>query len=434
MHDSGKCNSAEHMVARRSFLGSLTAGAGAMAAGSALPWLSPAMAAQLQSNQKQFLLVYLTGGASQLETWDPKPGTDGGGPFAAIPTTVPGIHISELLPHTARQMHHLAVIRSLNTGNDDHVAACNLIQTGRPRDPQVAYPYIGPALAKHLRAPDNLLPAYVHLIYGHERINKSTNNREQGFLGPEFSPMMVKHSEPPANLLRPAGLTAAADLERQSFRRRLNERFLRGRNNSQTDAYAYSYEQAQQLMRQRNAFDIAQESEKDRDRYGRHDFGHNCLMARRLLEHGVSTVRISHGDYDTHAKNFNGHLEQLGEFDGPFATLISDLADRGMLENVLVVWMTDFGRSVAINANLGRNHWSKSWSMVLGGCGIQSGAVVGKTDKAGGEVVDREVHHGHLYHTYFRALGLDPTEEWIVGGRPIAKADKEAEAIKELLA
>jgi uncharacterized protein (DUF1501 family) len=187
-------------------------------------------------------------------------------------------------------------------------------------------------------------------------------------------------------------------------------------------------------MRRGDLFDLAKEAPRDRDRYGTHDFGRHCLLARRLLEHGITFVKVTHSNYDTHHENFDFHIEQLGEFDRPFATLIEDLAERGMLESTLVVVMAEFGRTPKINHLLGRDHWSRAWSVCLAGSGIQPGSLIGKTNANGTAVSDREVGAGHLFHTYFRALGLDPARKYVVNGQPIPMGDPKAEAIKELLA
>ena len=142
------------------------------------------------------------------------------------------------------------------------------------------------------------------------------------------------------------------------------------------------------------------QSEKELDRYGRHDFGRYCLLARTMLEEGSTCVKVTHHGYDTHAENFNFHVEQLGEFDTPFATLLDDLQQRGMLESTLVMVYSEFGRTPKINHRYGRDHWGSAWSIALGGCGLQSGAVIGATNDKGTEVSDREVHGGHLFHTY----------------------------------
>jgi hypothetical protein len=424
------CHSPEHSISRRRFLGGLTAGTlGFMGLGG---MTHPLAAKELQRAQKRVLVVDLRGGVSQLETWDPKPGTDTGGPFQAIPTSVPGIHICELLPYTAKQMHRLAIVRGLNTAEDDHGKGHYIMQTGRRQEPAQEYPHFGSVCAKLLGSYDNPLPGYLHI--SHKGGSDGSRRSDAAFLGPKYACVTLADGKRPPNLLRPQELTETADHQRNAVRDRLNHRFMARRRSAETEAYTTSYEQAAQLMERRSIFDVAKEPPRDQDRYGTHEFGRHCLLARRLLENGVTFVKVSHSNYDTHHENFDFHIEQLGEFDRPFATLIEDLHDRGMLQSTLVVVLSEFGRTPRINSNYGRDHWSKAWSVLLGGCGIKPGAVIGKTNANGTAVVEREVNGGHLFHTYFRALGLDPTKKHYDHQRPIPMADPKASAIQELLA
>jgi uncharacterized protein (DUF1501 family) len=429
MFCSYACQSPEHLLSRRRFLGGVTAGVAGLAGFGGL--LQPAVARELQAKQKRVLLIFLAGGVSQLETWDPKPGTDTGGPFQAIPTSVPGTHICELLPHTAKQMHRMALVRGINTAEDEHGKGAYLMQTGRRQEPSMSYPHFGSAAAKLLAPQDATLPGYIHITPKGEG---GFGKQEAAFLGPKYASVILGDGKPPVNLLRPAGLTEEADHQRNAFRAKLDEHFTAGRRSADTEAYVQSYEQAAQLMAQRQLFDISKEPPRDADRYGRHEFGRHCLLARRLLENGVTFVKVTHSNYDTHYENFDFHIEQLGEFDQTFATVLDDLAQRGMLESTLVVVMSEFGRTPKINRNFGRDHWSKAWSVVLAGCGIQPGALVGKTNANGTAVTEREVNHTHLFHTYFRALGLNPAKKYYVNDRPIPMADPKGAAIQELLA
>ena len=163
------------------------------------------------------------------------------------------------------------------------------------------------------------------------------------------------------------------------------------------------------------------------------DFARNCILGRTLLERGATCVKVTHHGYDSHAENFNFHLEQLGEFDKTFATLLGDLEDRGMLEHTLVMIYSEFGRTPKINHRYGRDHWGSAWSMALGGCGIQTGGVVGKTNDKGTEVSDREVHGGHLFQTYLKAVGIDPTKNHDITGRVIPTGDPAVTPVEELL-
>ena len=424
------CGSAEHVLSRRSLMTGLAAGSAAIAGGlGRLLAATPTAAETIRKGHKRILNIFLHGGVSQLETWDPKPGTDTGGPFRAIPTSVPGIHICELLPHTARQMHHLAIIRSLNTRNEDHGKGQVEMTTGRTQMPGTAYPHLGAVAAKTL-TPSEKFPLPGHILIRGGGGGSGT----AAYLGPKYASVVMDDGKPPRYTERPQGLTAEADARRNAFRAAVSDRFAGRRRTADTDAYTFSYEQAADLLAQREVFDVTKEPAADHDRYGRHEFGQHCLLARRLLEHGVPFVQINHSNYDTHFENFDFHIEQLGEFDRPFATLVADLAERGLLEDTLICVMSEFGRTPRINARYGRDHWGKAWSVVVGGCGIQRGAVIGKTNENGTAVVDREVDHGHLFHTLLAAVGVDSRGEFDIGGRKYPIADPSKGPIQELLA
>lgn len=429
MHCKYACGSSEHVLSRRSFLAGVSSGAAGVLGFSSL--VQPAAAKALAKNDKRVLVIWLHGGVSQLETWDPKPGTDTGGPFQTIATSVPGIHICELLPCTAKQMHRMAIVRGVNTAEDDHGKGSIIMHTGRRQEPGMTYPHLGAACAKLLGREDNPLPGYIHIT---PRGNGGVNAADAAFLGPRYASVSLDDGKAPANISRPGELTAEADQVRHDLRLKVSKRFLERRRTAQTEAYTHSYDQAAQLMKQKDLFDTSAEPEKVRDRYGRHDFGRHCLMARRLLEGGATFVKVSHSNYDTHHENFDFHIEQLGEFDQPFATLLEDLEVRGLLESTLVIVMSEFGRTPRINRNYGRDHWSRAWSVAMAGCGIKGGAVVGKTNANGTAVTDRMVDGGHLFHTYFKALGLDPKKNYYIDQRPIPMADPKGSAITEILA
>ncbi len=431
MKCSYTCRSSDHLLARRQFMGTLAGGT--LASGAVVGGLSaladPDASKQLAKNQKRVLVVNMAGGLSQLESWDPKPATNTGGPFRAIATTVPGTQICELLPKTARQMHHLSLVRSINTKENDHGKGQYLMQTGRRRTPAGDFPRIGAVAAKALNDPTKSLPGHIVISAG----GSGGRSNDAAYLGPEFASVSMGNGKPPQNTDRPAGVSETSELQRHAFRRRVNDRFALRRRTAMTDAYTANYEQALELMKQRDVFDVSKEPQADLDRYGKHDFGRHCLLARRLLENDITFVQVTHSNYDTHNENFNFHLEQLGEFDSPFATLVADLADRGMLESTLIIVLSEFGRTPNINQNYGRDHWGTAWSICLGGAGIQSGAVIGKTNNNGTKVEDREVDHGHLFHTYMQAVGVDSTGHFDIDGRAMPIADPSYTAIDELL-
>lgn len=416
------CQSPEHYIARRSFLQTV---AGGVAVGGLGALTTPAATAELTRQQMRVLVVFLSGGVSQLETWDPKPKTDTGGPFRAIPTAVPGIHISELLPLTAQHMDKLSVVRSLDTKNSDHGKGRYQMEFGRNEMPGVEHPHLGAVCAKGLERHDNPLP-------GHIRVGSGSRGSNAAWLGPRYSSVGID-GKPPANSERPGNLPEDVDLLRNQFRQRANQRFLQQRRSAETDIYTQSFEQARDLMERRDVFDVELEPASEKDRYGDSQLGRHCLMARRLLENDIPFVQVSHSNYDTHNENFNFHLEQLGEFDRAFSTLVTDLHDRGMMQSTLVIVMSEFGRTPKINARYGRDHWGKAWSVCLGGARIQPGAVIGATNANGTEVVDRQVDHGHLFHTYLSAVGMDSAGSFDIGGREMPVADPSHSPISELI-
>jgi hypothetical protein len=425
---SYSCQTAAHGLARREFMGSLLAGAGALAGGLDL-FSSSAVAGQLASDQKRIVVFNMHGGLSQLESWDPKPGTKTGGPFRAIPTSVPGIHLSELLPLTARQMHHLCLVRGVNTSEDDHGKGAYLMLTGRRQTPAADFPQIGAVAARSLTPGDSPLPGHILIMPG----GGGGRGNDSAYLGPKYASLHLGNGNPPPNIVRPEQITESADAARNRVRQFVSDRFLNRRRTAVTEAFTYSFEQAQRLMQQREVFDASLEPPQAHERYGTHDFGRHCLLARRLLEQGITFVQLSHSNYDTHNENFNFHLEQMGEFDRAFSTFVADVADRGMLDSTLIVVLSEFGRTPQINLYYGRDHWSKSWSVCLAGARIPRGLAFGQTSADGTEVTDGQVDHAALFHTYLQAVGVDSTASFVIDGRELPIADPAAQPVPQLL-
>jgi hypothetical protein len=389
----------------------------------------PTAAAQLAKDQKRIIVFYMYGALSQLESWDPKPGTDTGGPFRSIETSVPGVRISELLPGVARQMHHLCLVRGINSGEDDHGKGQYLLLTGRRKSPAADYPTLGAVCAKTMAPEGDAMPGHLVLLpWG-----SSGRGSDSAYLGPKYASIRLGEGKPPQYTTRPGQLTDSMDVARNDFRRRVNERFLSRRRTAVTEAYTYSYEQALQLMNKKDVFDVSKEPPKDFDRYGTSEFGRHCLMARRLLEKGATYVQVWHANYDTHNENFNFHIEQLGEFDQAFSAFLADIHDRGMLDSTLIVVAGEFGRTPRINGNYGRDHWSKAWSIALAGARIQRGCVYGKTNDRGTAVVDGQVDCASLFHTYLQAVGVDSTDTFDIEGREMPIADPAFKGIKAIL-
>lgn len=432
---SSFCGSPDHALNRRGFLGSLAACASAFAADmTALSVLgSPALAAEMKKNEKRVILLWLAGGSSQLETWDPKPGATTGGPFRAIPTSVPGIHISELMPEMAARMHHTCIIRSLNTKNGDHGGGTRLMMQGRRDDPSVRYPDIGAVLARELGQAHSTVPDYVTFYSATE--GRSMPLGTSGFLGERYAPMALTTGTTPENLRRLDEITELDHVQRAELRDLLSKRFARGRASSTAlGSHNVAYERVRGLMASEALFDISREPQKVRERYGPTQFGEQALTARRLIEAGVPVVRVARAWWDSHGQNFETHQELVPELDRVMSALLDDLAARGLLENTLVITLAEFGRTPEINPSLGRDHFASAWSATLSGAGVRGGCVYGKTDAKGQAVTDGEVGPAELFATIYQALGINHQKQYMVGARPVPLTESGTEPVQEVLA
>ncbi len=427
------CGSSEHDISRRGFLGTMITGTAALVGQSSAVHVlaEPALTSALQERNKRVILLWLAGGPSQLETWDPKPGTITGGPFAAIPTSIPGIHISELMPLMAERLKQICLIRSLNTKNADHGAAAELMMRGRTDEASLRYPDIGAILARELARADSKVPDYVSFYTATE--GREFAKLTPSFLGARYAPMKIMENMIPANLKRAANITEEDHFARAQLQEMLNGRFMEGRDIAPVKSHAQAYARVHGLMSSEELFDISKEPARLRELYGPTLFGQQALMARRMVEAGVSFVRVSRAWWDSHGQNFETHQEMTPELDRVMAALHDDLQQRGLLENTLVVAMGEFGRTPEINASLGRDHFASAWSVALFGCGIQPGAVFGKTDKLGKTVAEGEVNEGHLFATILRAVGINHDKESHVGPRPIPLVNPGIKPITEVL-
>jgi Protein of unknown function (DUF1501) len=425
------CGSPQHGLSRRHFLGGL---ASAMFWGPALAAdnvvMAEAQAAAVRKQGKRVFILYLGGGASQLETWDPKPGRPTGGPFGAIDTSAPGVRISELLPKLAQQMHHMAIVRSVNNAamGADHDGTGMSI--GRRKDPFVNYPTFAEIAAKELARQDTKIPDHVELQM--TDVFRYESKVPPSFLGPAVQPVVLTGGKRPENLDRLAELSALDQDERETLRSLVGQRFARERRFPATRGYDQTFQRLRGLMSCDELFDLDRSPAKDLERYGPGNLARHCLLARRLLEAGVAVVKVRHTWWDTHADNFEGHRVLTQDLDHAFSLFLEDLHDRGMLQDTLVVTTSEFGRTPNISSELGRDHWPNAWSVTLAGCGIAGGAVVGATNEDGTAVTDRMVTPADLHQTYYRALGIDPRKTYHVGLRPVYLADETAAPIHEL--
>lgn len=413
------CCIAEHHLSRRSFLNGLST-AGAALAGSVgsvhLFGEQNGLNEALKKAGKRVILLWQAGGASQLETWNPLPGTPNGGPFAAIPTSVPGVHISELMPNMAKRMGDVCAIRSMKTGDGGHGGGADLMMRGRKDEAALNYPDIGAILSRELARRDSKVPDYVAFYTATE--GRNGGNLTSSFLGARYNPMKLEQEMIPPNLSKLDGISDADHHARASLQALLNERFIDGRSATLKSLPA-AYARVHGLMASEELFDISKESARERERYGPTLFGEQVLMARRMVEAGVPFVRVARAWWDSHGQNFETHQELVPEFDRVLSALVDDLKERGLFDDVLVVAMGEFGRTPKINGSLGRDHFANAWSTCLAGCGINGGYVHGKTTDDCEDVAEDPVNAGDFIATIFKAVGVDPHKEYHFGSRPV---------------
>jgi uncharacterized protein (DUF1501 family) len=425
------CGSSDHAVTRRGFLGAAAATAVAADMTRLNALAAPDVAKDLKKSQKRVILLWLAGGASQLETWDPKPGAPTGGPFRAIPTDVPGLHISELMPEMAKRMKHTCVIRGLNTKNGDHGSAAKLMMRGRRDEAGVKFPDLGAVLAREMGRAESKVPDYVTFYTQTE--GRGMSPGDSGFLGARYAPMELTTSNTPEFIKKLDGITELDHQQRADLRDLLSKQFAQGRQSNTLASHGEAYERVRGIMASESLFDVRKESQKARDRYGPTQFGEQALIARRLVEAGVPFVRVARAWWDSHGQNFETHQEMVPELDRVMATLVDDLKDRGLLNDVMVVTLAEFGRTPQINASLGRDHFASAWSMTMTGGGIKGGAVHGKTDDKGLKVVDGEVNPASLFATIYTALGINPHKNYRVGSRPVPLVEPGTVEIKGVI-
>jgi Protein of unknown function (DUF1501) len=406
-------------------------------------------AAPLVERKRSCILLWMNGGPSTIDMWDLKPGTANGGEYKEIATSVAGVKIGEHLPGMAKQMKHMAIIRSMSTKEADHSRATYQMRTGRPPGGPIAYPTLGSLVSKELEPGESDLPGFVAV--GAERFLNAAA-WAPGFLGPRHAPLVVGENrgfvggQQPGDAIDRAlrvqdlDLARGVDLKRADARldilKEMEDDFLAGRSGAASASHRTAYLRAVKMMRSpaMKAFQLEQEPEKLRARYGRNLFGQGCLLARRLIEQGVPFVEVNLGGWDTHGDNFNAVKRLCGVLDPAWSTLMEDLGDKGLLSSTLVVWMGEFGRTPKINGQKGRDHWAASWSTVLAGGGIKGGSVYGQTSADGMEVKGDPVRTQDFQATVGKALGLDISKQNNSNvGRPIRFVDPEAKPIKEVL-
>jgi uncharacterized protein (DUF1501 family) len=374
--------------------------------------------------------LWLTGGMSQLDTFDPKPDADSRyrGLFKPIATNVPGIRISEHLPLTARHADKFVIIRSMTHRQAAHEAACNMLLSGHEPLATLQLPSMQSVVAKEL-GQRNELPAAVS-------IPGATGSWEKaGFLGPRYNPFAAGNPNQDNYKVQDMDLPMGVDWSRMDHRRSLlnvvDERFRQLDTTGILESMDSYYQTAFQLMhseKAKEAFRIEAEPEALREKYGRTPFAQGTLLARRLVEAGVRFVTVSRGfnTWDHHKDIFPSLANTfLPELDRAYSTLLEDLHQRGLLDSTLVIMTGEFGRTPEINGMGGRDHWPNAFSLALAGAGISGGRVLGESDERGMFVKDHPVEVSDFVATIYKKLGINPEKEYISNiGRPFKLADK----------
>ncbi len=371
-----------------------------------------ANAATLKRNHKSCILLWMGGGPPTIDIWDLKPAAPTGGTSKPISTTGDG-QISELLPQLAQQMHHLSIVRSMSTREADHERGRYYMRTGFVPNPNVQHPSYGSVIAHELS--DQLreleIPPFVSV---------GGASQGPGFLGMAYAPFQVDSNGRVRNLKM--GVEESRMADRMKLLGLLERRFVRQNRGESPAEHAKVLESTLSLMTssQMQAFEVASEPESVRERYGDTGFGRGCLLARRLVETGVPFVEVNLGGWDLHQNCFDTLQTKLPEVDQSMSALVEDLAQRGLLEDTVILWMGEFGRTPRINGNAGRDHWARSWSVVVGGGAIQGGKVIGQTSEDGTRVVTEPYSSEDLMATVCQAMGISLNKTFSSkSGRPM---------------
>lgn len=381
----------------------------------------------LKKNHKSCILLWMGGGPSSMDIWDLKPGTDNGGPFKTISTSG-DVQICEHMPLVAKQMHHLSIVRSMSTREADHNRGRYYMHTGYVPDANVDYPSYGAVISHELMSqrPSLEIPPFVSVGGASEG---------PGFLGMAWAPFNVSSNG------RVRNLEMKIDSDRLMQRRialeTIENSFIAQKRGTVLEDHRKVLGKTFDLLTsaQMAAFDVDKEPEAAKEKYGKNGFGQGCLLARRLVEAGVPFVEVDLGGWDNHQGIFQTlERDRLPTLDKAMAALVEDLDERGLLQDTAIVWMGEFGRTPRINADTGRDHWARAWSVVVGGAGIKGGIAVGATNEDGTEIVGEPYSAEDLMASVCHALGISlETSFTSRNGRPMKIANS-GKLIKDLFA
>ncbi len=392
---------------------------------SLLPTLAPsslfAQQASGAGKASKVIYLYMSGGMTHLDTFDPKPGTDEQGPVDAISTKADGVMLSEYLPNLANQMDKVALVRSLSSTQGAHEQGNYYMHSSYAMRGTIQHPGMGAWIHRLDGRTNHTLPASV-------RIGGGSRGAGSGFLESKYAPLVINNPNDGLKNSRRRG-----DLSEKEFKDHLmlanafDKEFHRRYNHKKVRAYTDMYEDAIRLMKSEDlkAFELSRESSDVRDEYGTDSFGQGCLLARRLIENDVRFVEVTLGGWDTHNNNFDSVPQRAARLDQGLSALLRDLERRGLLEETLVVVATEFGRTPRINQNDGRDHFPKAFSGLIAGGGIKGGQAYGVTDETGSNVMENRVSVPDFNATIAHALGL-PLDEVVYSPskRPFTVAHK----------
>jgi uncharacterized protein (DUF1501 family) len=409
----------DHRTTRREVLKAGLLGAAGLAVGGQTA--SSASSQAMHAKAKSVIQIWMWGGPAHLDTFDPKPGagSDFTGPFdQPIATSVSGITIGQMLPDLAQQADKYAILRGMTHNVNAHETASYMVQTGREQGGRIVYPCVGAVVANKMgyeAGYKGLIPPYVVLTQPQGRFS------EAGFLGNRFKPFATGGDPSKTPFVVEGVVAQGISNQRQRLRREMLGKLdglgaaltvnptVRELKKREKEAYDLILGDAGKV------FDLSTETSELRERYGMNKFGQSCLMARRLVEQGVKYITINYMGWDTHKQHFQLMRRQLPELDRGLATLLTDLSDRGLLQETIVWWGGEFGRTPRVQWeapwNGGRGHYGQAFSMLLAGGGFQGGQVVGATDDRGVTVTDRPIYPWDLIGSIYRQLGIDPDGE-----------------------
>ncbi len=417
--------------------------------GLALPQLLAAQATQAAESKasgapakkaraKSILLVYLGGGISHHDTFDMKLDApdDVKGKYSSIPSSVKGLHVGEKLPKMAKLMDKLSLVRSQAHNNDHHETATNWVLCGRFGSMFGDYPAMG-AVVAHETGFAGTLPPYVAIP---KNPSFTWELGRSSFLGGRYESFKAGNPNDANYKVRDLGVAEPMKDARIERRKKLIEAVDALAAKVKTDDQLSTYDEfsrraADMILspEAQAAFDMNAEKAELRDQYGRSEFGQSCLLARRLVERGVKFVTVNYGGWDHHAKVFEGLDKKLPELDAGLSALLTDMRERGLMKDTLVVVMGEFGRTPKINKDAGRDHWAPAGSMLFAGAGVKEGFVLGATDKLGAYVTDRPVSPADVSYTIYESLGIDPRKHLhMPDGRPVEILDTGA-TVQEML-